>query len=93
MKITGIFSTTCEKCSEQYDFAGNDADFDLTSTDERQHGTEKSYKWGDSFRCTCGQDIDFTYEVWEYPSGAFNHDDVKIQGGAEVDRYTYDFSS
>lgn len=90
--VTGTFSLTCEKCDKQHDFKSADADFEVTSTDERQMGTESCYSWNNTFNCdNCDNEIEVEYDVWEYPEGAYNNDDVRINGGEEVSRYSYDF--
>ena len=92
MQVQGTFSVYCDNCGKQHDFPADEADFDLTSTDERQMGPENGYTWEHEDKCNkCGHEFDFTYEVWEYPTGAFNHDDVRTNGCSEVDRYEYDF--
>lgn len=93
MQVQGTFSVTCDNCGTLHDIPANEADFDTASTDERQMGVETGYSWESEFKCDCGNDIDFTYEVWEYPAGAFNMDEIKINGGTEADRYSYDFHS
>ena len=44
------------------------------------------------FNCDkCDSEIEIEYQVWEYPDGAFNMDEVTITGGEEISRYAYDF--
>lgn len=90
--VNGTFSLTCSKCSKQHDFTSVDADFDFTSSDERPMGAENCYSWETEFNCDkCGNTIEIEYEVWEYPQGAFNMDEVKISGGTKICRFDYDF--
>jgi hypothetical protein len=90
--VNGTFSLICNKCSKQHNFRANDADFDETSGSERQMGPENGYTWEYIFNCDqCENEIEIEYEVWEYPVGAFNNDQVEIKGGTEVNRYGYDF--
>lgn len=91
--VKGTFSLNCDKCGKQHDFAEDDADFDATSGSERQMGPENGYSWEINFNCDkCGNEIDVEYEIWEYPVGAFNNDQLTINGGTEISRFDYDFS-
>ena len=91
MIVKGNFSVECKKCGNVVDFPANEADFDLSGSDERQMGIENTYSWNSSYECECKNEIEFDYEVWEYPVGAFNNDEVTITGGSETSRYDYDF--
>jgi hypothetical protein len=93
MGITkGVFSLTCSKCNKQYDFDGASIEFDHPLGFKRQEGTENGYIWEHFFACDCENEITVDYEVWEYPAGTLENDDVRIVGGAEIKRYEYDFS-
>lgn len=88
----GQFSLKCSNCGKQHNFLPEDADFDATSGSERQMGHEHGYSWKYTFNCdNCGNEIEIDYEVWEYPEGVFNNDQVNITGGTEVRRFNYDF--
>jgi hypothetical protein len=92
--VIGNFSLICSKCGKQHNFSAEDTDFDLCSSEERQMGPENGYLWECSFKCegkNCGNEIEIEYEVWEYPIGAFNMDEVRISGGREEQRFDYDF--
>jgi hypothetical protein len=88
----GTFSLKCSTCGKQYDFSEDDADFENTSLSERQMGPENEHSWELIFYCDkCGNEIDVEYDVWEYPIGDLNMDEVKIKGGTKVSLYSYDF--
>jgi predicted RNA-binding Zn-ribbon protein involved in translation (DUF1610 family) len=90
--VKGNFSFTCNKCGKQHSIPDDEADFDLTMGDEGPMGTENGYSWNRQFECDkCGNMIEIDYEVWEYPSGAFNNDSVNVKGGTVVGRFDYDF--
>ncbi len=90
--VKGTLSITCNKCGKQHDFSADEADFDANNGSERQMGSENGYTWEHTFNCDeCENEIEIEYEVWEYPIGTFNHDQVNINGGTEVNRYGYDF--
>jgi hypothetical protein len=61
-------------------------------------GPENSYSWETELECDgkdgnedCGNEISVKYEVYEYPVGAFNMDEVVVTGGKELSRFGYDF--
>lgn len=90
--VTGDFSLKCNQCNKQHDFTSEEAEFEGTSSSERRMGTEHAYGWDYTFDCdNCGNEIEIEYEVWEYPAGAFNTDDVSIKGGDEIAKFGYDF--
>ncbi len=87
----GTFIIKCKQCGKGYTFNENDAEFDQISGSERQMGPESCYAWQHAFTCDCGQEIEIDYQVWEYPMGAFNMDNVDLVGAEEVSRYDYNF--
>ena len=90
--VKGTFSLTCSKCNKQHDFTSDEADFDATSGSERQMGPETGYTWECTFNCDkCDNEIEIEYEVWEYPMGAFNHEQINIKGGTSINSFDYDF--
>jgi hypothetical protein len=90
--VNGTFLLTCNKCGKQQKFAVEEADFEATSSSERQMGPENGYTWEHTFYCgECDNVIEIKYKVWEYPVGAFNYDKIQINGGTEVSLYGYDF--
>lgn len=90
--VSGSFSVTCSKCNTVHDFDASDADFEHTSSDERNMGPEHQYSWETTFDCECGNEIEIIYDVWEYPAGAYNHSDVEVSGGSPNGQFDYDFS-
>ena len=90
--VNGTFSLICNKCGKQHYFADDEADFEATSGSERQMGSENGYTWEHTFYCgECDNEIEIKYEVWEYPVGAFNYDNVESKRGTVVSLYGYDF--
>lgn len=95
--VTGEFSLECSKCGTQHDFAPDDADFESGGS-ERSMGPENSYVWEQEIECDgtfegeeCGNEISISYEIYEYPVGALNMDEVTITGGTELSRFGYQF--
>ncbi len=55
-------------------------------------GEENGYLWKETIECDeCENEISIEYSVYEYPTGAFNNDDVRIEGGKEKSRFGYNF--
>ncbi|WP_412476637.1 hypothetical protein [Flavobacterium sp. TBRC 19031] len=56
-------------------------------------GPEYQYTWETTFDCEeCPNEIEITYDVWEYPVGAYNHSDIQVKGGAVDGEFGYDFA-
>ena len=56
-------------------------DFDCVEEEEREMGSERAYEAMALYDCECGQTIEITFEVWEYPEGAYNCQDCSCSGG------------
>lgn len=87
--VKGTFSLNCLNCRKQHDFLASDSDFNPQFGSERQMGSETGYVWEHTFNCD--NEIEIKYEVWEYPEGMFNMDQINIKGGKEVSKFNYDF--
>lgn len=88
----GMFSVICDKCRTTHDFPAEEADFDCTGGDQdRQMGPENIYTWEMEFNCECGQLIEIDYQAVEYPVGAYNFDDVTVNGASPQGGYTFSF--
>jgi hypothetical protein len=77
----------CDKCGELFSFDAGDMEFDWQGgvVDDRGMGYEMEYDSQESCECpNCQNQIDLTLHVWEYPMGAFNYQDIDIEGG-EID--------
>lgn len=91
--VNGTFTIVCNKCKEQIDFDSEESDFEATGGSERQMGPENGYSWEMTFNCdNCDNDIEFDYQVYEYPQGVFNFEDIRISGAGIRDKFLYDFS-
>lgn len=88
---TGTMSVKCNQCGKIHTISSDDADFENSYGSERQMGEENGYVWEHTFDCDCGNEIEIIYEVWEYPTGVFNNDNVTIEGGTLVNKFGYDF--
>ena len=77
----------CDKCGELFSFDADEMNFDWEGgvVDDRGMGYEMEYDSQESCECPhCKSQIDLTLRVWEYPVGAFNYQDIDIEGG-EID--------
>ena len=89
--VKGDFEMKCNKCGKIHVFPAADADFEDVGGEEKQMGTENEYAWETEFECDCGNQIEIDYRIWEYPEGAFNDDDPRVQGGKPMKNFEYDF--
>ena len=77
----------CDKCGELFSFDAGEMNFDWEGgvVDDRGMGYEMEYDSQETCECpNCQSQIDLTLRVWEYPMGAFNYQDIEIEGG-EID--------
>lgn len=77
----------CNNCGELFSFDADDMNFDWEGSvvDDRGMGYEMEYDSQETCECpNCQSQIDLTLRVWEYPMGAFNYQDIDIEGG-EID--------
>jgi predicted SprT family Zn-dependent metalloprotease len=56
-------------------------DFDCVEEEEREMGVERTYETTSPYACQCGNTIEITFEVWEYPEGAYNCENCSCSGG------------
>ena len=90
--VNGNFSVTCSKCGHVNDFDASESDFEQTGTEEKGMGVQKQYTWEITFDCDgCGNEIEVVYDVWEYPTGAYNDSDIQVSGGTATGEFGYDF--
>lgn len=74
----------CGTCGELFDFDAGDMNFEWDGgvVDERGMGYEMEYESQESCFCpNCKKQIDLTLQVWEYPVGVFNTQNIEIEGG------------
>lgn len=74
----------CEDCDELFSVDAGDFDFFWEGgvVDDRGMGYEMEYEHKDSCICpNCGKQIDLIFQVWEYPMGVFNNQNIEINGG------------
>lgn len=90
--VKGFMTITCEHCDHVNEISAEEADFENSYGGERQMGPENGYLWEHDFNCeNCENEIKVKYEVWEYPVGAFNNDNIEIEGGEYDQTFDYDF--
>ncbi len=83
----------CDRCGKRHQYSESDIDldFECVGSDERSMGTENEYQHTEYIDCEeCGNEINVTFSVWEYPIGAHNYDDIDIDGATLVS--CFDFS-
>lgn len=74
----------CDGCGELFSVDSGNFDFNWEGgvVDDRGMGYEMEYEYEDSCFCpNCGKQIDLTFQVWEYPMGVFNYQNIEVDGG------------
>jgi len=54
-------------------------------------GPENRYEWEYDAEIN-GEEVKFTYDVWEYTEGGYNHHEIDAPGFAIKEEFGYDFS-
>lgn len=75
---------TCDECEQMFDvdLSSLEWDWECIEGNERSMGVENHYTSEDDIECPhCGNNIHLTFNVWEYPEGAYNNSDIEIDGG------------
>lgn len=75
---------SCGICGSIFEADLSDMDFqwEIESISERSMGDETEYSCTLSFECPhCGNILELTPHIWEYPIGAFNYKRIDCEGG------------
>ena len=79
----------CGKCGELFAIDDTDLEFNWegSAIEDRQMGCEYEYTSEENCECpNCGNEIELTLKIWEYPAGVFNGEEIEIDGG-EVEKH------
>jgi len=74
----------CDTCGELFEVAPDDFYFNWENSyaDDRGMGYEVEYESYEVCECpNCGKQIDLTLQIWEYPIGFINNQNIEIDGG------------
>ena len=82
----------CKKINKAYKDAF-ELDFEYVGSDDREMGHENEYTAIEYFNCECGNEIEATFGIWEYPVGTHNYDSIELYGADLIDPFyiTIDF--
>ena len=81
---TDSFLVRCDNCGNSIEVVSDDIgwEWECLGGDERSMGTENQYIAEHDIDCpNCGNEVHITFNVWEYPVGAYNYSDIEIDGG------------
>ncbi|MEC4044057.1 PIN-like domain-containing protein [Myroides odoratimimus] len=85
----------CDTCGRvhRYDKSKFNLDFNLVSSSERGMGAENQYQAEEHFKCSCGNEIYMIFEIWEYPQGVHNYDNIEVENAELLESFyfTIDF--
>ncbi len=89
---TGEITIKCNNCDITTNLTSDDADFEITSVEDKPMGPETCHAWETSFECnSCKKTIELIYEVWEYPTGAYDNEEINSDGGEASGTFYFDF--
>jgi hypothetical protein len=87
LSCTGQLQIKCKNCGHLISIDCDDLSFDEVERNERNDGTEIHHQVIHNFPCTnCKKTIEVTYDVWEYPDGIKNSDNIEIMNGTVIQR-------
>lgn len=81
----------CKKCGERHHYKKEnlELEFEYVGGSERNMGEENQYQATEYFECDCGNEINVNFEVWEYPVGVHNYNDVGIDGAKLINCFEF----
>ena len=92
MICSGQLHITCTNCGHQNTFNCADLSFGEIEGTPRGMGDEIHHNAEIDFECgSCGEPLQGTYDVWEYPTGAKNHEEIEVSNGTVTQNCTIQF--
>ncbi|MCH4830932.1 PIN-like domain-containing protein [Flavobacterium columnare] len=81
----------CNNCGRihKYDESEFNLEFECVGGSERSMGSENQYQAEEHFKCSCGNEIDVKFELWEYPTGIHNYDNIEIENAELLDSFNF----
>jgi len=73
-------SFKCSNCKRIHRFNCSDIEWQAVGSDERQMGAEIHHEAIFEETCDCGQNMNITFNCWEYPIGMINYEDIATDG-------------
>lgn len=73
----------CDHCHKEVEYLAEEFDWQWEDeyVDDRSMGPEMCYECQDSIDCPeCGEHHDFTFQVWEYPLGVIDMQNINAEG-------------
>ena len=83
-RTEGSLLIRCDDCGELFTLDTDELEFEWEGgvVADRGMGYESQYDSEHNIECPhCGNDIELKFQVWEYPMGAFNYQNIEIEGG------------
>lgn len=78
-----ILVLKCDACNSTFevDLKDYEASWEVVESDERSMGTELHHQAVVDLECPyCGAPVALTLDVWEYPMGMLNFDEIEAEG-------------
>ena len=80
----------CDKCKKIHTYHKSFLclNYECMGGSERGMGTENLYVADETFQCECENIILATFEIWEYPVGIHNYDNISIAGAKLLEPFS-----
>lgn len=87
--MKSILKLKCDACNSIFEIDLDDYDlsWEVVESDERSMGTELHHQALVELECPkCEAAITITLDVWEYPIGVFNLDEIEADGAIVLEK-------
>lgn len=82
----------CKRCGRRHIYKREDLEmyFECIGSEERNMGPENEYQATEYVECDkCGNEINITFSVWEYPVGIHNYDEIEMDGATLISCFPF----
>ena len=78
----------CSKCRHKKIISNDNFEYDVDAVDERSMGPEFQHSWKlEEQECEkCHKNFSLSIDMWEYPIGCINYQEVQIEGALFVNK-------
>ncbi|MDZ7660058.1 hypothetical protein [Fodinibius sp.] len=82
---SGSITIKNKDTGEEATINAEDLYFEVVETDERSMGTESRHNVNNTYAFDNGGEFTLDINVWEYPNGGYNNQDVKAYGVGDTE--------
>jgi len=90
-KKSNYLKFKCNSCLRVHRYNKSDfnLDFEIVERSSRNMGIENHYQAQENFICSCKNIIEAKFDLWEYPVGMHNYDNVEIDNAELLDSFSF----